>query len=63
MKAPGRTAMCAKMVWDGLSLVTLHARHAARAPANLSHNLRTRICHCQLGDYNYTTRRVLISKN
>jgi hypothetical protein len=60
MKAPGNVLTSFGMACH---LFTLHARHAARAPANLSHNLRTRICHCQLGDYNYTTQRVLISKN
>jgi hypothetical protein len=29
----------------------------------VSHNSRTRICYCQLGDYNHTTQRVLTSKN
>jgi hypothetical protein len=54
-------ARSARLMCSGCGEVL--AQMACSIYDRLSHNLRTQICHCQLGDYNYTTRRVLISKN
>jgi hypothetical protein len=43
--------------------ISLCGRAISRIGRHHSHNLRTRICHYQLGGYNFITRRVSTEKN